>query len=285
MKRINCILCNLDDTSLMYRMGQFEIVKCKKCGLVYTEPQRVGADHYEEEYFVNKRSHERGYDNYIADKENIIKTSRRRLEDIREYKQTGRLLDLGCATGFFMEVAKNDGWDCFGVDVSKFASNHGKNKLGLNIFHGTLENAKFENNYFDVVTMWDYIEHSSNPLDELQEVNRTLKWAGIIVLTTPDINSLTARVFKNRWVSFKPEEHRCYFSERTIAQILEMAGFKIFRKTWGGQFIKLDVLVRRIERYNRPVGHVLGHLKRKFSLGERSVYIKTPDLLRIYARK
>jgi 2-polyprenyl-3-methyl-5-hydroxy-6-metoxy-1,4-benzoquinol methylase len=113
----------------------------------------------------------------------VKKAYKPRLEVIEKYVRGRRLLDIGCAAGFFLELASERGWQAEGVDVSEYATEYGKN-LGLKIFTGTLIEASFPDQYFDAVTMWDCLMHMPDPYGTMVEINRILK-RGVFWPSTP----------------------------------------------------------------------------------------------------
>ena len=158
---VKCNLCNKDDTRLVFKLCGYNIVKCKNCGLVYVNPRLkekalhkiYNKDYYQNKEFKNSKTQKLfGYNLYIQDKEDIINTFKRRLRIIEKYKKGKKLLDVGCATGFFLDMAGSKGWKVYGTDVSKFACDYARKELPVkNIFHGNLKDAKFKDEMFDVV--------------------------------------------------------------------------------------------------------------------------------------
>jgi 2-polyprenyl-3-methyl-5-hydroxy-6-metoxy-1,4-benzoquinol methylase len=130
----------------------------------YLAPQPTPArlnDLYTEEYYVSVDSRERGYDGTVTEAENWRRTFRDRLGDLPA--MPGRLLDVGAATGFFVEQAREVGWDAVGVEPSEWAAAYARNELGVEVRTGTLEAMRFPDGTFDVVTLWEVIEHLPDP--------------------------------------------------------------------------------------------------------------------------
>ena len=199
-----------------------------------------------------------GYDDYARDRYCILKTASRRLDTIERYTPArGRLLDVGCALGFFLEEARRRGWEVDGVDISAHAIQYANEQLGIPARCGMLREAGFEQNSFDVLTMWDVIEHVTDPVEELKYCRDLLKTRGLIVLSTPDVASLVAKMTGAKWMGFKlAEEHLYYFSKRTISLALEKAGFEVLDVTSIGKDVALDFLARRLSSSARPRARV-----------------------------
>jgi SAM-dependent methyltransferase len=182
------------------------------------------ADLYGETYYVSVDSRERGYDGYVTEAENWRRTFRDRLRDLP--RVPGKLLDVGAATGFFVEQARATGWDAMGVEPSEWAAAYARNELGVDVRPGTLESLQFPDATFDVVTMWEVIEHLPDPRTTLAEVKRILRPGGRLVLSTPDAGSLAARLSGRRWLGWrKVPEHVFFFDRANLDRLLGQSGF------------------------------------------------------------
>jgi SAM-dependent methyltransferase len=116
-------------------------------------------------------------------------------------------------------------WQVAGVELSDFASTYARETLGLDVQTGTLETTRFSEGSFDVVTFWDVIEHVPNPLETLRRAYRLLRSDGLLVLRTPNLDSLDARVFGSYWIGYELPRHLYVFSRRTLERLLQKAGF------------------------------------------------------------
>jgi SAM-dependent methyltransferase len=144
------------------------------------------------------------------------------------YKPCGQLLDVGCATGDFLDVMRQyPGWEVCGVELSDYASRYAREQLGLDVRTGTLESAQFPEAVFDVVTLWDVIEHLPDPLGTLRQIHRLLRPGGLLVFNTPNLESLDARLFKAYWIGYELPRHLHVFSRRTLLTLIEIACFRL----------------------------------------------------------
>lgn len=242
---------------------------------------------YGEAYFRNSRSDETGYDDYEADRFCILRTANRRLEAIEKFVPTrGRLLDVGCALGFFMEAATRRGWLVAGVDISEHATSYARDELGLDARTGTLQSLPFESGAYDVVTAWDVIEHVTDPVGELRAMRRLLRAGGLLVLSTPDIGSRLAKLTKSRWMGFKlAEEHLVYFDRDTVEKALAHAGFEVVEMRPIGKDVSLDFFSRRLQLYAGPFAKLMEIAVNAAGLGRASVYANPRDILMVIARR
>lgn len=149
-----------------------------------------------------------------------------RMKPLAALVPVGRVLDVGCATGYFLEVAAAAGWDVYGVELSDYAAGLARRTFGDRVFSGTLEQAGYPDGYFDVITLSDLLEHVPDPRSFLHEVRRLLRPDGILMIVTPDVTSLSARIMGARWSHYK-QEHLHYFSPGTIIRLLSESGFSV----------------------------------------------------------
>ena len=166
------MFCGGDKTQPYLRIGKFQIVKCFICGLVFTNPrlpQKAMSNVYNESYFKSKDSLVHGYEDYALEKPNIQRSFKKRWDHLLTYsgKKKGRLLDVGCAYGFLLELAQECGWTAFGLDTSRPAVSYATKVLKLNVKRSDLSTIPFPNASFDVIVLWDTIEHMPNPFRRL----------------------------------------------------------------------------------------------------------------------
>jgi SAM-dependent methyltransferase len=236
MEQINCNFCGHNESSLIHILrdirlslpGEFTLVQCQKCGLLYLNPQPTQselAQHYPKEYhcFVTA----------IEDQSSLfvrwaqLYGLRRRCRAITRRKRQGRLLDVGCATGNFLnEMRRQDHWDVAGVEPAASAAEFARQRFGLHIFTGTLLEAAYPDASFDVVTLWDVLEHTSDPKAYLLEIYRILKPTGWIVLKLPDPSSWESKTFGPYWVGYEAPQHLYDFPPLVLERQLATIGFQ-----------------------------------------------------------
>ena len=291
---VNCNLCSSNSTRKFMVVKGFNIVKCKKCGLIYVNPrlkERKLHEIYYKEYFSNQafngaKSPFYGYSRYLEEKECIKDTFNKRLKIINKLSRKGRLLDIGCALGFFLELARDNGWDVQGLEISRYAYNYAKNMLKLPVMNKTLEKSRFKSNSFDVVTMFDVIEHLSDPKFTLKEIRRILKPNGLLVITTPNIGSITARILWKNWEEVRRvREHIYFFSEYTLKKILKSLNFEVLRIESAGRFFSVKMAVERGKLYNKTMFTLIGKISDSLGLNDKRIYVDPHYKMTMYARK
>ncbi len=223
---VNCNLCGSNETKTLFPHDFSYVVKCKKCGLVYRNPRPVEDELLS--HFVSDEVSVRHKKAVWYDAK--IKLFEKNLRRIEKLSLKDRLLDVGCGYGTFLKMARDRGWQVSGIELSSSACKYASEMLGLNIFKGTLKEARFQDNYFDVVTLWDVLETLNNPLAVLLEIKRILKSGGLLIFRARNVTfHLNVHLmFGNvaRRLKIKPTLFHLYsFSPKTIRKMLEKAGF------------------------------------------------------------
>lgn len=298
MKETKCNLCGstyyrvvykvegkvLPETDLIYKitedkadLSSLRIVQCLRCGLVYVNPQE-GIERIYQRYRDMKD------DLYVLEEKGRRLSANIILKKIAKYKLKGKILDIGCATGFLLDEARKLGWEAHGVELSGWAAGHAREKFNLNIYEGVLEEAKFPYNYFDVIVMLDSIEHLSDPRSSLVEIRRILKPNGILCISTPDINSFLSRLLKARWWGIQ-QSHLYYFSKKTLYKMLDAVGFNILRCNSHIRVFSMEYWAIRIKNYNTSLYKLLNFLLRQAFLQNRLLKLNFKDQIEVYARK
>ena len=151
-----------------------------------------------------------------------------------------------CLPGFFVEQAKTIGWDAIGVEPSEWAAEYARTELGVDVQTGTLESVRFPDAAFDVVTLWEVVEHLPDPRVTLREVRRILRPEGQLILSTPDAGSLAARVSGKRWLGWrKVPEHLFFFDRSTLDRLLVQEGFAPARHRYASLTVSAGFALER----------------------------------------
>jgi len=245
-------------------MGTQQIVECKQCGMIYVNP-RIKQD------VVISGYSDAEDELYVSQEEGRINTFKKALKLVEKYSpDKGKILDIGAAAGFFLHVAKENGWETFGVEPSKWMSEWGNKKFNVNIKNGVLKDVKFENGFFDVVTMWDVLEHTPDPMSELKETARILKDNGILIINYPNIGSKLARLAGSKWW-FILSVHLYHFTHKTIRAYLEKNGFEVIKISRYYQTLNLEHLVKMVGLYNKPISNLGLKVVKLFRMGNLQI--------------
>lgn len=297
MEHVSCNLCGCDDAALLYPSTiehdqlpnaveafrctsslygkHFTIVRCRNCGLGYTNP-RLSSEEI-------MRAYEGVQDPlYVEEYDGRSLTFHRHLRRVEELKAPpGRLLDIGAYSGVFVEAAQARGWDAWGLEPCRWAVEVARGR-GLNMLEGSLDTISIEEQSFDVVTMWDVIEHVTDPLDQLRKAYRLLRPGGLAVVHTMDLDSTCAKLMGSRW-PWLMEMHIYYFTPRTLGRMAEVAGFKVVKSRAEGRFLRLGYIATRIGGLNRFAGKLAAGGLRMLGLRETAIPLNFGDLFTLYA--
>lgn len=222
-----CPLCDSLFHKEIYSSNSIRIVRCESCRFMFQNPRKpespdinLSKNYYHPNFLISENAH--------------MKLFEEKYNEFLSHRRPGKILDIGCATGSFLRVMKNNGWQVSGIDVSEWACDYSKSQGLQNIFCTTIENALFDNESFDAVNMNHTLEHVHDPIKTLTEVYRVLKPGGLLLIEVPNerlfpynyklINALMPKHLPRRNT---PHSHFCLFTTRTLKKNLEMSGFKI----------------------------------------------------------
>lgn len=253
---VDCGLCGSPERRLKFQDGPFAVVTCARCDLTYVTPRLRDAalieKVYDEGYWRSGAPKDRGYGDYRRDAPLYLATYRRRMQVVRRhFAQPGRVLDVGCAAGYFLRVMQDEGWQVTGLEPSDAIRPQAEERVGReNVRAGLLGQVELAPGSFDLITMWDVIEHIPDVVGAAREVRRLLAPGGKFLIETQDVNSLAARVLGKRWQHYKHAEHIYHFHARTLADALGRAGFRVLEnRPWlGGKYVSLGFVAERAGR-------------------------------------
>lgn len=223
-----------------------QLSRCVGCGLLYLNPR------------VNAKLIMEGYESaidptFFQQNELRVRTFIRYWSDINRrfrLKEHHKLsiLDIGCAGGAFIKAAANLGFQPIGIEPSRWLAQRGKEEYGLDIRPGTIEEQNFSPESFDVITLWDVIEHLTDPHSVIARASSLLRKGGILVVNYPDYDSLTRRVLGVRW-PFLLNVHLIYFTPSTISNFLAIHGFRPLLTKPFFQTLELGYVLERATAY------------------------------------
>lgn len=287
-KKVVCIACGSISHTLWGVKDGYTLLRCKKCGLVVVEnaPSSTVSVYENPDYFSGAEKGF-GYVDYDADKEAMYSVFEKYLTQAEKLVPTkGRLLDVGAATGFFIALAEKRGWEGEGIEVSEYAAAKGRAR-GLHINTGTFSNLKYVPGSYNLITMFDVIEHMQDPYADLASAEAALARGGVLLITTPDSGSFLARLLRTRWHLVVPPEHLFYFTKQSMRSILESLGFKVRSITRPGKRFTLRYFFATAARWCPifPLPQLAAYLARYPRFGNIGIPFNTYDNLFVVAEK
>ncbi len=238
---MNCPVCGSPDRGGAFRTKEYGafrtkdhlIVTCARCSLQFIDPLTPAAA----EVALEKMG-EAFIETYILEEPSYRAYFRNKVRDLIKVAPPGCLLDVGCATGVFLDEARRAGFQEIGVDLLPSAVAYARDRLGVDARLGVPEEMGFSSGHFDAVSLFQIIEHVPDPAGLVREVARLLKPGGALLLTTPDRRGFLARLTGQRWFEYYNEEHLTYFDKRSLSRLLTDGGFAIvnLRSEFGRAF-------------------------------------------------
>lgn len=263
MEQIDCLNCQSHDAVAFVQATDFEkpsdtlysLQQCQKCGLVFENPRPT----------LEELPHFYSNENYYSYVELEKKKNQKigLLEQLRHYLfektmayyyghkrsflnaffawigkgrfgalpldvSVGKILDIGCGDGVFLDVVRQYGWEPYGVEINEDAAKRA-NERGMSVHAGDLLSASYEPNQFDVIRMWSVLEHTPNPKEVLAEIFKILKEGGVLVLQVPNIRSKAFELFGSHWTGLDLPRHLVHFSPETLEGLLDSVGFDVVK--------------------------------------------------------
>lgn len=225
---LSCPICASPNQRAYLKVDRYQIVQCVRCCFLFVSPsptkQELTAFYQQPAYYKGGTF---GYNDYFAQRESHEQLARRRLGRIERLRPgRGRILDVGCAAGFFLKVAQDRGWGVCGVELSEAMAAYASHLIGQPIARrvAALDVAPAS---FDAITLWEYIEHIPDPRDEVRRLVELLKPGGVLALSTPNTRYWEAVHQPERWREFKPPAHIGFFTTATLRWMLISCGLDV----------------------------------------------------------
>lgn len=226
METVICPICKAAGVDRFCHKNGCQLYRCQNCFLVFVWPVPNNLDSiYGQDYFKNKGAQKHGYTDYDQDKEPMRSVFERHLKLFAAKVRDKDIFDVGAATGYFLDIAKEQGWQTGGIEISSYAAAAAARK-GHNVLCGLLPDAQFDKKV-SVVTMWDVLEHVDDPHRYIRAANSLLPAGGLLAINTIDKGSLWARVWGRRWHLIVPPEHLFYYNRKNLELLLQQNGFSV----------------------------------------------------------
>lgn len=259
--KIICPLCSRTGSHVKHVLDHHEIRRCGKCGFVFAwgEPEVS----YEAGYYESLG----GYERFLAAK---VPEWRALYRGLARRTEGRKLLEVGCARGYALALAREVGWLPHGVEVSGDDAMFARSKFGLKVHHGTVQSCPFEEGSFDVVTMWSVIEHMTDPATALEACSRLLKPGGLLSIHTCNVDSSVAWEARRDWSMYHLPGHVSFFSPATMRDALDRTGFEAeeLKTALGSRPVNVDPNARSRPSLRKVVAGIASTLRLKEPLRE-----------------
>lgn len=269
-KKVDCNLCGQDNYDVIYsarpdlekdfdlkrkfrssadEMLIDQLVKCRRCGLIYINPRLKDSEilkGYSDAYDPLFVSQVKAREKTFTDKLKLIE---------KFYPKKGKILDIGTASASFLYSAKNRGWQVFGCEPSKWMVNWAKENYNIKVDQGDVFKQKYKKNSFDVITLWDVIEHTTDPSKVIEKCSDLLKDDGLFIVNYPDIGSFVSRLMGRKWL-FLTSVHLYYFTPKTIRKMLSKKDFDVVLIRPHMQKLQIGYIMFRVSSYSKLLSKI-----------------------------
>ena len=212
----DCLICKSSKLTALEKYSKDHLYKCSECGFIFS---------------IKKPTHEELLEEYAkyARSNKISTITLKRYDDLLEqfepYRINNNIIDIGAGDGHFIGKAKEKNWNTFATEFDDKSVELCKEK-GAIVHQGKLESKNYKEGFFDVIYSSEVLEHINNPIEEIQSFNKILRTGGLVYITTPNLNSISHKILKNKWNIFNYPEHLCYYNSKTLNKLFKEAGFK-----------------------------------------------------------
>ncbi len=237
MQKVICDLCGADAPDILfskedrYTGESFQFATCTNCGLIYL-PSRPSTEDiakyypadYEAFYLIDYKMDDR-------QQWHLRRALSLQLDFVEKHSSSkGKLLDIGCATGNFLKFAKDRDWQVLGIEPINDAARIARDYYQLDVITGTLDTISLAGETYDVITMWDVLEHLPTPKSTISQCHRLLKNDGILVFSIPNLHSFDRYLFGRNWIGWDAPRHFNLFTGRSLIRLLNTTGFDLVDK-------------------------------------------------------
>lgn len=250
MENIKCIFCDSESDEIFIKENGYIGRKCQICNLIYISP-RPGLDEMIDIY---------GHDNAHISAQSHVEASsskflyaKHNLKILNKYAQDGKILEIGAGGGYFLNEARKQGFDVYGIELNKIQANFIKEKLNIPCEESALSDNTFHDKKFDIIYHCDVISHFYDPIGEFKKSNLKLKRNGLVIFETGNLGDVKKEYLKYI-TKFQYPDHLFFFSEQNIKKLLEQTGFellKIYKYSILPQLF-INKILRKIINYIKP---------------------------------
>lgn len=271
MEATRCNICTADDFEVVFEgpdwiarlPGVFRLVRCRQCGLFYQNPRPDSLEiqrYYPDDYLAFQKA--------IAEERSLLRRIDRyygihkRCRAVHKAQpRPGRILDIGCATGLFLAGMKKRGWEVLGIELNERAARYARERLELDVVTGDFLDAALPDRHFDVISLWDVLEHLPDPLRVLRKISEKIRPGGLLLLNLPNPESWEARRFGPLWIGWDLPRHLNLPTLPLLAGLLKQVGFNTpeVKSLTGNYFVFKYSLGLHLDEH-RPHGPTISRL-------------------------
>jgi hypothetical protein len=276
-----CIVCDANDAAPLYP----GILRCRACDYVFADMRLTDEELfqlYNEEFFTGAE-----FSDYASDVKFFRKNFQLRFRELKKFLSPARhknLLEIGSAYGFFLDVVRDQFQSVQGIDITDAGVRFAREELKLDVVQADFLAHDYGAQKFDVVCMWDTIEHLREPHRYVKKIAAHTDTGALLAITTADIDSLNAKLRKDKWRMIHPPTHLHYFSTKTIAQLLDAHGFDVIYNRYCGFYRSIGNMAYNILVLRQQKPALYSPLER-LGIGGLGFYLNLYDIMYVIARR
>ena len=261
------------------------ILRCGICGYVFADNRLTDEELfalYNEGFFTGVE-----FSDYAADERFFRKNFRLRYKELKRFIDPGRhkrLLEIGSAYGFFLDEVRNEFASVQGIDITDAGVRAARERFGLDVVQADFLAHDYGAQKFDIICMWDTIEHLRAPHLYLEKIARHTDQGALLAVTTADVDSLNARLRGERWRMIHPPTHLHYFSAATLTRLLDRHGFEVVYNRYCGFYRSMGNVAYNILVLRQQKPGLLKPLE-QIGLTRRGFYLNLYDIMYVIARR
>jgi len=283
-----CSVCGSEQNNLRYEVKGFRAVQCASCKFVFINPRIKNSDLYKiyEDNYFSSQNDGYGYKNYELTTHLRVKTFQKWMQNIEPFlsKSKGAVLDIGCASGTFLDLMREKGWEIEAIELDKTMVEKLKSKK-IKVFNRPFEEFSSDKKY-KLITMFDVLEHIPDLKTTFKKIHELLADDGVLALITPNFSSTQRKLFGKKWFQFKPQEHIQYFSPDTLTKAIEPYELSVVHVSASGQYADTAFLLDRLNRYNFKLFKSFASITvNLFGLKNKYWYLDTGSLFAVIKKK
>jgi SAM-dependent methyltransferase len=280
-----CQGCLCNSTKLYTIKNSYPIHRCSNCELLFVYPQPSKEELgklYSAAYFSRGNKYAAALDpqhdpNWLNDQYKV--------ELIKRWCSSGTLLDVGCALGGFLAVAKEYGFEVEGIEIAEYAVEQARTRLHIKVTNSDIYSADLAPESYDVITMWDVIEHLTDPNLALEKIIRALRPKGYVAFSTGDVSSAWARLTGKRWQLLTPPQHLYFFSQRSISGLLKRHSFSVKEIHYQRKWVTAAFVLFKAQESFGSIIKPLSTAVRWSGLQNAKININLGDIMTVVAQK
>ena len=282
---LQCPGCLGNSTKLHVIKSSYPIHRCRSCELLFVHPQPSKEELgklYSASYFSRGNKYATALDpkhdpNRLNDQSKV--------ELVKRWCSSGTLLDVGCAVGGFLAIAKEYGFEVEGVEIAEYAAEQARTRLHITVRNSDIYSADLAPESYDVITMWDVIEHLTDPNLALEKIARALRPKGYIAFSTGDVSSAWARLTAKRWQLLTPPQHLYFFSPRSMSSLLKRHGFSLKEIHHQSKWVTVAFVLFKAQESLGSIIKPVSTVIRWSGLESAKININLGDIMTVVAQK